>query len=67
MTTQGTRQHLLGALHPWVHFLYGGYGTPLLPVLILLHLTTTSLDKNVTKSIESQFIADKMHQCTEYY
>ena len=49
MKSRGISQNLLGALQPWVHFLHGGDGTPLVPLLILIHLTTSSLDKKAYK------------------
>ena len=67
MTTRGMRHHLLGDLHPWVHFLHRGDGIPLVPLLTLLLLATSSLDEKVTKSIEFHFITDQMHQCQGCY
>ena len=39
----------LDVLHPWVYFLHGGDGIPLVPLLTLIHLTISSLDEKCNK------------------
>ena len=67
MTTQGTRQHLLGALHPCVRFLHRGDGTP--PVTLAHPLTSNchSLERKCNKKHRIPVHCRQMHQYHGYY
>ena len=64
---QTRRQHLFGVLHPWVYFLHGGDGTPYYSCSPCYIWLPPAWMKTITKSIESKFTANQMHQCQGYH